>query len=301
VTEQADLVAGGLLALCLGGVILTFATADPEVRLLSPAGPWLLTGSATAGVAFWWRNRRAAHPLVPPGLLARTPAWGALVASFFVGSALIAALVDIPVFARLTVYPDSQLSAALVLLRFLVALPVGAMLGGWLVHRAPAGVVAAAGTVLAAVGFLWMAQWGSDSLGQAVSTVPLVLTGLGFGIALAPVNAALLAATESAVHGVASALLVVARMVGMLVGVSALTAIGLRRYYAAQADLPPPGRVCPSGTSCPEYTDLLREAGLTQLHTIFAGAALCAVAAAVVVAITFRSVPTRAPAVQRIG
>ena len=41
-------------------------------------------------------------------------------------------------------------------------------------------------------------------------------------------------------HGVTSALLVVARMVGMLVGISALTTIGLRRYYAVQVDLPPP-------------------------------------------------------------
>ena len=75
-----------------------------------------------------------------------------------------------------------------------------------------------------------------------MATVPLVLAGLGFGLALAPVNAALLAATADAVHGVTSALLVVARMVGMLVGISALTTIGLRRYYAVQVDLPAAGR-----------------------------------------------------------
>ena len=59
--------------------------------------------------------------------------------SFFVGAALIAALVDIPIFARVTVYPTSQLDAALVLVRLLVALPVGALAGGFLVRRLPPG------------------------------------------------------------------------------------------------------------------------------------------------------------------
>ena len=69
--------------------------------------------------------RRAEAPLVPRGALRRTPAWGSLLVSFFVGAALIAALIDIPIFARTTIYADSQLMAALVLVRFLVALPVG--------------------------------------------------------------------------------------------------------------------------------------------------------------------------------
>jgi hypothetical protein len=201
--------------------------------------------------------------------------------SFFVGAALIAALVDIPIFARVTVYPTSQLDAALVLVRLLVALPVGALAGGYLVRRVPPGVVTAAGMALSAVGFVWMSTWGLTSLSDPVATVPLVLAGLGFGLALAPVNAALLAATEGAVHGITSALLVVARMVGMLVGISALTTIGLRRYYAVQVDLPTPTQVCATGTQCPAYTRLLKEAGLEQLQTVFVGAAVCAVLAGV--------------------
>ena len=65
-------------------------------------------------------------------------------------------------------------------------------------------------------------------------TSSLLVGGFGFGLALAPVNAAVLAATDDDVHGVASACVVVSRMVGMLVGISALTTIGLRRYYAEQ-------------------------------------------------------------------
>lgn len=289
VGRSADLLGASLIALALGGVILAFATADPEVQVFSPAGPWLLTASALAVLLFWLHNRRAAAPLVPHGAFAATPAWGSLLVSLFVGAALIAALVDIPIFARVTVYPDSQLMAALVLLRFLVALPVGALLGGFLVRRLPTGVVTAAGMVLAAAAFAWMSGWGLDSLGHAVATVPLVIGGLGFGLAVAPVNAALLAATADAVHGVASALLVVARMVGMLVGISALTTIGLRRYYSLQVDLPAPSEVCGGPSRCSAYTVMLKEAGLAQLQTVFVGAAVCAVLAAVLALVTFRS------------
>jgi MFS family permease len=293
IMRRTDVAGAVLLGLALAGVIVAFATADPEVSVISPGGPWLLAGSALAAAGFAVRNRTTEHPLIPHGALRRVPAWGALVVSFFVGAALVSALVDIPIFARLTVYPDSQLQAALVLVRFLVALPVGALLGGALTRLLPAGAITAAGMALAAVGFGWMAQWGLSSLEQPVATVPLVLAGLGFGLALAPVNAALLAATAQAVHGVTSALLVVARMVGMLVGISALTTIGLRRYYAVQQSLPSPTEVCASGTQCAEYTRLLKEAGLAQLQTVFLGAAVCAVVAGVVALMTFRDARTR--------
>jgi len=289
VARRADLLGAALLAVALAGIILAFATADPEVSVFSPAGPWLLTGSLVAAALFGWHVRRAAEPLVPHGAFAAAPAWGALVVSFFVGSALIAALVDIPIFARVTVYPTSQLDAALVLVRLLVALPVGALAGGFLTRRFDPGLVTTVGMVLATVGFAWMSTWGLTSLSHAVATVPLVLAGLGFGLALAPVNAALLAATEDAVHGITSALLVVSRMVGMLVGISALTTIGLRRYYAVQVDLPEPTEVCRTGTQCKAYTALLKEAGLAQLQTVFVGAAVCAVVAGLVALLVLRS------------
>jgi MFS family permease len=202
--------------------------------------------------------------------------------------------VDIPLFARLTLVGESQLTAALVLVRFLVGLPVGALTGGWLTHRFPAGVVTAFGMVASSVGFAWMSRWGLDALDSNWSSVPLVLAGLGVGLAMAPVNAALLSATDDEVHGVTSGLLVVARTVGKLVGISALTTIGLHRLYAAQAGLPGPRQICANGsTRCSEYTHLLREAGLTQLQTIFLGAAVCCVVAAAVALVVFRSADTR--------
>ncbi len=122
-----------------------------------------------------------------------------------------------------------------------------------------------------------------------------MLCGLGFGLALAPVNAAVLASTDAAVHGLAGASVVVARMVGMLVGISALTAVGLRRYYAYLEANPLPDAVdvCDGRTRCQAYSDLIAGAGIGQEQAVFAGAAVCALTAALLAVVLFRGARTR--------
>ncbi|MEI8408936.1 MULTISPECIES: MFS transporter [unclassified Kribbella] len=278
---RVDLVGALLLGLALSGVVLAFATADPERELMAPAGPWLLVGAAVFAVAFAVWQRRTTRAIVPRGLLGPRPAWGSLVVSFLVGCALIAALVDVPVFAR-TTQGGGQLAAALVLLRFLIALPVGAVVGGWLTRRYGLGLITGVGLALAGAMFVVMAFWGRDALDHWPASVVLLLCGFGFGLALSPVNTAMLGATPPDSHGLVSALVVVARMVGMLVGVSALTAIGLRRYFAIVDDIPSPNELCPTAPgSCRPFVDALRDAAVSQVHAIFAGAAVCAFLAAI--------------------
>ncbi|TDD62837.1 MFS transporter [Kribbella antibiotica] len=279
--RQVDLPGALLLALALSGVVLAFATADPERELMSPAGPWLLVGAAVFAVAFVFWQRRTPRAIVPSGLLTARPAWGSLVVSFLVGCALIAALVDVPVFAR-TTQGGGQLEAALVLVRFLIALPVGAVVGGWLTRRYGLGLITGAGLALAGAMFVLMAFWSRHALDHFGATVVLLLCGFGFGLALSPVNTAILGATPPPHHGLVSALVVVARMVGMLVGVSALTAIGLRRYFSIVDDVPSPNELCPTApATCRPFIDALRDAAISQSHAIFAGAAVCAFLAAI--------------------
>ena len=89
-------------------------------------------------------------------------------------------------------------------------------------------------------------------------------TGFGLGMALAPVNDAALADSPQDAHGTASSLVVVARMVGMVVGLALLTGVGLHRYYEAVAAMTPE-----------QQTDgqALLDAALLQVHTVFLGAA----------------------------
>jgi hypothetical protein len=293
-SRDADLTGALFLAVALAGVILAFATADVRVQIFSDRGAWYLAGAGIAAVAFALHLRRADAPLVPAGALRRTPAWGAVAVSFFVGAALIAALIDIPIFARTTIYRSSQLMAALVLVKFLLALPVGAVVGGYLTRTRSAGMVAAVGMAMSAGGFLMMSRWTFESLHDASSNVALVGCGLGFGLALAPVNAAVRASTDDDVHGLASAVVVVARMVGMLVGISALTAIGLRRYYAEQGSLGTVTEVCHEPKMCDAYRDLQRAAGVAQEQTVFLGAVVCALLAGALALLLFRGAATRA-------
>ncbi|MCU4185803.1 MFS transporter [Acidiferrimicrobium sp. IK] len=289
VLAGADLPGAALLAGLLACVVISFSTADPTKQVTASSTPVLAPLAVVLAAAFVWRQRRARNPLLELGALRRRGAWGAMAVNLALGGALMAALVDVPFFARTTRYPHSQVGAALVLVRFLVAVPVGALAGGVLCRRRSWGpAVAAGGATVAALAFAAMSGWGTaalstplhvggSSIGFGATDVELAVCGLGFGLAIAPVNAAVLDSVAPRLHGVASALVVVARSVGMLAGLSALTALGVRRFYEAQARIGTPLTLCPADPAhCPAYDRATNAALLQELHTVFAGAAVCA-------------------------
>lgn len=278
--RRVDLPGALCIAVALGSLVLTFASADPESEVVGPWGLALVPLGLAAVAAYLWRHRTARDPLVPRGLMVASASGGppalipSLLVSVLAGVALVAIVVDLPLFARLTV-TDSQTAAALLLVRFLVVLPIGAFAGGWLLNRRGPAVVASAGLLLAGIGLGLMSGWGPGSLQSWSATPVLALVGLGLGLALAPVNAAALADAPSDAHGVVSSLVVLARMVGMIVGLALLTAVGLRRYYATVAALPDQAN-----------TAALAAAGVVQVQTVFLGGAVAAfIAAAVAMAL----------------
>jgi MFS family permease len=264
VLRRADLVGALLVAVALGSLVLTFASSDPEKEVVGPLGYSLLPVGAVALVALVWWHRHAADPLIPRGVVGARGG-RSLVVSLLVGAALVSVVVDVPLLARLTDTYD-ETGAALVLVRFLLAVPVGALVGGWSLRRLGDGAVAGAGLLLAGVGLVVMSRWTLASVGDTVpATVVLVVVGLGMGLALAPVNNAALADSPADAHGVASSLVVVARMVGMVVGLALLTSIGLNRYFDAVRRLPDQ-----------LDTDALIGAGVVQVQTVFLGGAIAA-------------------------
>jgi MFS transporter, DHA2 family, triacylglyceride efflux pump len=297
--REIDGPGAALLAVALATIIASFAAEDPTTGAISPAAVWLLPVGAISALLFVLRERHAPHPLLAAGELKSPGAYGALLTNLAVGSALMAALLDVPVLARATAFPNSQLGAALVLLRFLVGVPLGAVLGGWLSQRIGNRVTAAAGMAASAVAFAVMTSWTATTLVQPLgagwlhpSDPVLLVCGLGFGLAIAPVNASMLVSVREQMHGLASALVVVARMIGMLVGISILTAVSLHVFYTTTATLPAPQTLCPtSPLNCPAYQREVTGAIVTELRTVFLGAAVCAAVAAVFAALLLRGRP----------
>jgi len=296
-----------LLGVALSTIIVSFSAEDPSSGAISPAALWLLPLGVVATACFVVRERRARQPLVAASELRSPGAYGALLTNLAVGAALMAALLDIPVLARSTVDPNSQLGAALVLLRLLVGVPIGAIAGGWLSQRLGNRLVAAAGMAITTGAFLLMTGWTATTLSEPFgpgwlhpSDPVLVACGLGFGLAIAPVNASMLASVREQMHGLASALVVVARMIGMLVGISILTAVSLHIFYTTASSFPSPSALCPaSPLNCPAYERDVTAAIVTELHTVFLGAGLCAALAATLAAALLRGRPGRlAPASQ---
>ncbi|MGZ5366033.1 MAG: MFS transporter, partial [Mycobacterium sp.] len=103
----------------------------------------------------------------------------------------------------------------------------------------------------------------------------LAIAGVGLGLVIAPLTSATLRVVPAAQHGIASAAVVVARMIGMLIGVAALSAWGLYKFnqYLQErlAALPPADPDSPGGilVAASRLAEASRQAYVLQYGEIF--------------------------------
>jgi MFS family permease len=281
--EQLDVGGGILLAAALGLLVVGLYNPDPETAVLPAWGPAAVAAGAALFAAFLFREARSPVRLLDPTGVRMRPFLVVLAVSLLAGAALMVTLVDVQLFAQ-TVLGRDAVDGALLLTRFLVALPVGALAGGALAHRFGERWVTVGGLALAAAAYVLIAGWPAEPGLDVV----LALAGLGLGLVIAPLATVALRAVPPARHGVASAATVVARMMGMLLGVSALSAWGLHRFHELTANLVTP---LPFGVAAEEYRRRLadyeaavRDALRTEYAEIFlATAALCLLGALVAI------------------
>jgi MFS family permease len=245
--EKIDLTGGLLLAAALGLAVIGLYNPSPDGKQVLPSyGLPLVIGAVGAAAAFFVWERFARTRLIEPAGVHFRPFLSALGTSVCAGAALMVTLVNVELFGQ-GVLQMSQNQAAGLLLWFLIALPIGAVTGGWIATRLGDRGVVFVGMLIAAGGYWLISYWRADLMDRRHSilglfSVPavhtdLLVAGIGLGLVIGPLSSAALRVVPAAQHGIASASVVVARMTGMLIGVAALSAWGLYRFNQILAGL----------------------------------------------------------------
>jgi EmrB/QacA subfamily drug resistance transporter len=237
------LMALGLTALNIGlsaGGELTLAPVGlDEGASLPPYSLPLVVAAAALLALFAWRQRRAEHPLVDPDLVRRPAVVPAGGLNFILGYCIVVALVNVPLFVNTLVATSLEEGAWMsgwLLSAFTLPMALAAVPGGWLSNRLGTRGPIWLGTAIGATGFFLLGTWTLET-GYREMVPALVVAGVGLGLVIAPVSAAVINAAGATERGVAAALVIVLRLVGMTVGVSAMTTYGLRRFQVISAQL----------------------------------------------------------------
>jgi EmrB/QacA subfamily drug resistance transporter len=244
----------------LGAVLLTGTLVSLNLALLGSAeiqsvnglqeltgeGPdlrWLFLVALAAGTLFFLQQRRSAHPLLDRRIFRGRTVLLALLVNFVVGAGLVIAMVDVPLFVN-SVELDLDRAAVvsgLILSAMTAAMAVASYLGGHLTERTWFKPPVLLGLSMATGAYAWMgATWTSDT-SYPIFAVQLALLGAGFGLTVAPTTNAVVDSAPADQRGAAASLVMVVRLLGLSVGLSALTAWGLSRFNALRStiELPP--------------------------------------------------------------
>jgi EmrB/QacA subfamily drug resistance transporter len=217
----------------LGSLLLTLGISALSLALVK-APEWGYTSASTAFAALiscaalgWFvqRSRHHASPVVEPALL-RVPAflWSNLTAVWF--SIGFAANLLTTILWMQQVWHYSALRTGLALAPGPLMVPLFAALGQRLARRVPAGVIAAAGCALCAVGALYLLSRVGAEPAYLTSVLPgWTISGAGVGLAMPTMlsSATVDLPRERAATG--SAIVNMGRQVGSVLGVSLLVAL----------------------------------------------------------------------------
>ncbi len=261
----------GAMTLGAALLVLTAALSQRAIFSLESIIPYLMLALGIALIALLVRvEQRAEQPLVASFLYRSRAFVIANSVQFLVGVALIIGLVAVPLMAN-TVMEKETWESALHLVRLTAAIPPGALIGGYIMRWTGVRAATIVGLVLIGVGLIFMGGWEAE-VGQFELTAPLVTAGLGFGLVIPPISVTALSAAPSHYWGTAASLITASRMVGMALGLAALSTWGIERFYAMTADVT-------IGPTYEETAAPLIEAGVTVFQSLFVVAGIMSLVA----------------------
>jgi MFS family permease len=232
------LIIGALICLNVGlganiDVAATTSSFDELSHLPAYFTPMMvLTAIFLAG--FILVESRIRDPLVNLNMFRRRNLSAGSLVNLFVGFCLVIGLVSVPILVNVRQEDASRLTEAalqvgLLLSTLTVPMALAAVPGGWLSDRIGYRRTTILGLGLAIIGFLTVWQTWNIEIDNAVIGVQMAVIGVGLGLTFSPISAAVINAATEAERGVASALVIILRLIGMTVSVSALTTISLQR------------------------------------------------------------------------
>ena len=209
---------GGLVAVTLIG---SRETGGPDPVLVSGL---LGLVAVVATVLTIVRGARVADPFLDTKLFRNVTFSSAALVSLLTGYAFATAIIGGAVFVDRVLFggPDSQRFALGALAG---ATALGALASGFAVRFLSLRVVTLVGLLVGAAALFAMSRWNpAVSLGEVALT--LGIFGAAFGLTVTPRSTAAVEVAGRSAFGMASAVVTVARTLGMAVGVAVLTAYG---------------------------------------------------------------------------
>jgi MFS family permease len=239
------LIVGALTAMSIGlGANLDLAGASTSIDDLQPLPDYalpLLIVAAVLFIGFILVERRVKDPLINLGMFRRRNLSAAAIVNLFVGYCLFIGLTAVPILVNVRQEDVSQLSEAALQVGALLStltlpMAIAAVPGGWLSDKIGIRRTILAGLALATVGFaiIWQ-TWQLDT-SNVVIGLHMALVGTGIGLTFSPVSTAIINSAYDEERGVASALVIILRLIGMTLSISSLSSIMFYRVTALATD-----------------------------------------------------------------
>ena len=234
----AVLISGTLIALVVGlGANLDISSATASFSELgglpSYAIPVLVIGALML-VGFVLVELRIRDPLFDLRIFTQRNLAAGAAANLFVGFCLMIGLVSVPILVNIRAedvngLADAALQVGVLLSALTIPMALAAVPGGWLSERVGYGRATLIGLSLACLGFLLVWQTWTADVSYGLIAFEMALVGIGLGLTFSPISASVINAADPDKLGVASALVILMRLLGMTLGIALLTAFASQR------------------------------------------------------------------------